>query len=105
MGRVSRNGLAAFWGLRLTADNHDGELRNQRRDCADGGEERSQDGADGSHGNGNLDECVAVFILYHNALDVALMDQLADLVDEVAAHDVNFFNKALETYSLVYVDT
>ena len=48
--------LSACWGLRLGADNHDGELRDQGGDGADGGEERSQNGADGSHGHGNLDE-------------------------------------------------
>src|ERR1035437_7862057 len=102
---VSGHGLATFRRLRLAADNHNGELRNQRGDCTDGGEERSQDGAGGSHGPGNLDERVAVFVLYHDALDVALVDQLADLIDEVAAQDMNFFNKTFETHSLDYVGT
>src|ERR1017187_10355948 len=44
---------STFRGFRLVADNHDGELGNQRGDGADGGEERSQDGADGSGGHGN----------------------------------------------------
>lgn len=100
---VSGHGLPACWGLRLAADNYDGELRNQRGDRADGGEERSQDGADGSDGHGNLDERVAVLVLYHDALDVALVDQVADLIDEVAAQDMNFFNKTLETHNLDYV--
>jgi hypothetical protein len=99
----SGHGRAASGGLRLAADNHNGELRNQRGDCADGGQERSQDGADGSDGHGNLDERVPVLVLYHDALDVALVDQVADLIDEVAAQDLYFFDKTFETHILNYV--
>ena len=95
--------LSTFRGFRLVADNHNGELGNQRGDGADGGEERSQDGADGSEGHGNLDERVAVLVLYNDALDVALVDQGADLIDEVAAQDMNFFDYIIETHSLDYV--
>src|ERR1022692_5061967 len=92
--------LSTFRGFRLVADNHNGELGNQRGDGADGGEERSQDGADGSEGHGNLDERVAVLVLYNDALDVALVDQGADLIDEVAAQDMNFFDYIIETHSI-----
>src|ERR1017187_6526951 len=97
------HGWAAFWWLWLAADNHDSELRNQRGDCANGGEERSQDGAAPSNGHGNLDERVAVLVLHDDALDVALVDQVADLINEVAAQDLNFFNNILETHGLEYV--
>src|ERR1035441_3654067 len=92
--------LSACRGFRLGADNHDSELRDQGGDGADGGEERSQDGADGSDGHGNLDERVAVLVLYHDALDVALVDQVADLIDQVAGQDMNFFHNTLETHSI-----
>src|ERR1017187_3061703 len=103
--RGSGHRLSTGWGLRLGADNHDGELRNQSGDGADGGEEGSQNGADGSDGDGNLDEGVAVLVLYDDALDVALVDQGADLIDKVAAQDLNFFHNILEIHSLDYVVT
>lgn len=56
-----------------------------------------KDSADGSDGHGNLDECFGVLILYYDALDVAFMDQVADLIDEIAAQELNFFCKILET--------
>jgi hypothetical protein len=31
------------------------------------------------------------------------MDQFTDFLDEVAAQDVNFFNKSFETHNLDYV--
>ena len=61
--------------------------------------EWSEDSADGSDGHGNLDECFGVLILYYDALDVAFMDQVADLIDEIAAQDLNFFSNILETQS------
>src|ERR1022692_1871381 len=97
---VSGHGLSACWRLRPGADDHNGELRHQRGDGADGGEERSQDGTDGSDGHGNLDERVAVLVLYHDALDIALVDQVADLIDQVAGQDMNFFHNTFETHSI-----
>ena len=102
---ASGHRLSTCWGLRLGADDHNGELRNQCGDGADGGEERSQDGTDGSEGHGNLDERVAVLVLHHDALDVALVDQGADLIDEVAAQDMNFFHNIIEIHSVDYVVT
>ena len=100
----SRHGLAAFRRLRLAADHHDGELGNQRGDRSDSGKERSQNGADGCDSHRNLHERVAVLVLYHGALYVALVDQVADLIDEVAAQDMNFFHKTFETHTPDYVD-
>lgn len=60
------------------------KLRDQRGDRADGREERSQDGAVGSHSHGDLDKRVAVLIPDNDALDVALVDQVANLIDECA---------------------
>jgi hypothetical protein len=59
--------------------------------------------ADGSDGHGNFDERVAVLVLDNDALDVALVDQVADPIDEVASQDMNFFNKTLKAHSLDYV--
>jgi hypothetical protein len=104
-GGVSGHRLSTGWGFRLGADNDNGELGNQGGDGADGSEERSQDGTDGSEGHGNLDERVAVFVLHNDALDVALVDQGADLIDEVAAQDVNFFHNIIEIHTVGYVGT
>ena len=104
-GGVSGHRLSTGWGFRLGADNDNGELGNQGGDGADGGEERGQDGTDGSEGHGNLDERVAVFVLHNDALDVALVDQGADLIDEVAAQDMNFFHNIIEIHSVGYAGT
>src|ERR1035441_5579858 len=97
--------LSTCWGLRLGADDPDGGLRKQCSDGADGGEERSHNGTDGSDGYGNLDEGVAVLVLHNDALDVAFVDQGADLIDEVAAQDMNFFHNIIEIHSVDYVVT
>jgi len=59
--------------------------------------------ANRSDGHGNLDERVAMLVLYHDAPDVSLVDQVADRIDEVAAQDMNFFHKALDAHSKEYV--
>ena len=73
------------------------KLRYQRGDRADRGKQRSQDRADSGYGHRNFDECVAVLVLYDDALDVALVDQFADLIHQVAAQDMNFFDDILES--------
>ena len=102
---MSRHGRGASRRLRLAADNHDSELGDQGGDCAQSSQKRSHDGANGSDGHRDLDERVAMLVLDHDALDVALMDQVANLSDEVAADDMNFFHKTLEVHSLEYVDS
>jgi hypothetical protein len=44
-----------------------------------------------------------MLVLYHDAPDVSLVDQVADRIDEVAAQDMNFFHKALDAHSKEYV--
>jgi hypothetical protein len=73
-------------GPRLAVDKNNGELCNQRGDCPNGGENRSQDYPDRSHRHRNFEERVAVIVLYNDALDVALVDQFVDLADEVSAY-------------------
>ena len=43
-----------------------------------------------------------MLVLHDDPLDVAFVDQLADLLDEVAAPHLNFFNKSLEIHILDY---
>ncbi len=97
--RTSGRGLAVLrrtW--RLVADNHNGELRDKCGDCADGGEQWSQDNANGGDGHGNLHKRVAVLILHNDALDVAFVDQVANLIDQVAAQHLNLFNEIIEAH-------
>jgi hypothetical protein len=82
-------------GALARCEDHNGELRHQGRNCPDGCEERSQDRTDGGDRHGNLDKRVAVLVLYDDALDVAFVDQFANFIDEVAANNMNFFNKSL----------
>jgi hypothetical protein len=53
--------------------------------------------------HGNLDKRVAVLVLHYDALDVAFVDQGADLIDEVAAQDMYFFHNIIEIHTLDYV--
>jgi hypothetical protein len=46
-----------------------------------------------------------VLVLHNDALDVALVDQGADLIDEVAAQDMNFFHNIIEIHSVDYAVT
>ncbi len=90
MGRLafclaSGRGRTAFRRLRFAASNHDGELRDQRGDCTEGREQRSDDDAHSSDGHRNLDESIAMLVLDYDALDIAFMDQVANLIDQVAA--------------------
>jgi len=88
---------------RLAADNHNGELRGKCGDCADGGEQWSQDNANGGDGHRNLHERVAVLVLHNDALDVAFVDQVANLIDQVAAQHLNLFNEIIEAHIVDYV--
>ena len=95
--------MATSWDLRLAADNHDGELRNQRGDCTDGGKERSQDGADGSDGHGDFDERVAMLVRTTMRCTLPSWTKPRTPKEKVAAQYMNLFNKTLATYSLDYV--
>ena len=95
--------MTALWRLWLATDNNNGELGNHRGNCPYGGEQRGQDGPDRGDRHRNLNERVAVLVLYNDPLNVALVDQLPDLIDQIAAQDVNFFNNILELHNLDYV--
>ena len=96
---VSGRGLAVLRRrCRLAADNHNGELCDKCGDCADGGEQWSDDNANGGYGHGNLHKRVAMLVLHNDALDVTLVDQLANLVNQVAAQHLNLFNEIIEAH-------
>ena len=72
-------------GVLAAADNHNRELRNHCRKGSKGGEDRSQDHADGSDSHGNFEKCVSVLVFNDDPLDVPFVDQLANLIHQVAA--------------------
>ena len=85
--------------LRLAADDYDSEFRDHRRDRADGSEERGEYRAYRSDGDGNLDERVPVYVFHYDALDVAFVNQLTHLIDQVVAQDLNLFNELIESHT------
>jgi hypothetical protein len=96
---ASGRGLAILRrSCRLAADNHNGELCDKCGDCADGGEQWSHDNANGGYGDGNLHKRVAMLVLHNDALDVTLVDQVANLINQVAAQHLNLFNEIIEAH-------
>src|SRR6516162_2339486 len=66
---------------------HDRAFGHESGNCADRCEGWRERGSDQADAQGQLDERLSLFVLDRNAADIALMDQLLDLAQQVLARD------------------
>jgi hypothetical protein len=81
--------------LRLGSHHHHRELSDQSGNRADCREHRSKHCAHDCHRDGNLYECVSVFILDDDSTHVAFVDEGFHLIDEIPSEYLYFFYKVV----------
>ena len=87
--------LSASRWPRFGSHDHDLKLSDQSGDRTDCCEYRGKHGAHEGHGDGNLDECVPVFIFYDDASYVPFVNEGFHFIDEIPSEYLYFFYKVL----------
>jgi hypothetical protein len=87
---------------RLSALHQNGAFGDHRSDPADGSENGRCDATDHRQRDRNLDQCKSLFVLDNYPLDVAFVNQLFDLFNQIRAQYLNFFDDVLEAHAREY---